>query len=97
MMHNSTIRIVPPLLTFELFPQPGFVIGQRAQIQSITDVSRGSIKRKKMSSAYANSLNALCIPEDEVAPATKQPVVTNHDAIAPSIYHAILSRIIIHS
>uniref|UniRef100_A0A8C4EPG9 Solute carrier family 12 member 7a n=1 Tax=Dicentrarchus labrax TaxID=13489 RepID=A0A8C4EPG9_DICLA len=45
------------MLTFELFPQPGCVIGQRAQIQSITDVSRGSIKRKKSPGAAAPSLN----------------------------------------
>ncbi|XP_022603809.1 solute carrier family 12 member 7-like isoform X2 [Seriola dumerili] len=35
------------------------------EIQSITDVSRGSIKRKKSSRIDAPSLNMLCIPEDE--------------------------------
>lgn len=57
-----------------------FVIGQRLQIQSITDVSRGSIKRKKSSGADAPYFNFPCIPEDEVAAATKQLVVANHDA-----------------
>lgn len=65
--------------------ESGFVIGQRAQIQSITDVSRGSIKRKKTLDD-APSFNAFCIPEEEVAVATKQLVVANHDAL----YHAIL-------
>uniref|UniRef100_UPI0037E98E84 solute carrier family 12 member 7-like isoform X1 n=1 Tax=Semicossyphus pulcher TaxID=241346 RepID=UPI0037E98E84 len=35
------------------------------EIQSITDVSRGSIKRKKVSGAGAPSLNIPCIPEEE--------------------------------
>uniref|UniRef100_A0AAQ4P0I8 Solute carrier family 12 member 7a n=1 Tax=Gasterosteus aculeatus aculeatus TaxID=481459 RepID=A0AAQ4P0I8_GASAC len=35
------------------------------EIQSITDVSRGSVKRKKPSGSP--SLNNLCLPEDEVA------------------------------
>ncbi|XP_051258573.1 solute carrier family 12 member 7 isoform X2 [Dicentrarchus labrax] len=35
------------------------------EIQSITDVSRGSIKRKKSPGAAAPSLNTPCIPEDE--------------------------------
>ncbi|XP_070830482.1 solute carrier family 12 member 7-like isoform X3 [Chaetodon trifascialis] len=39
------------------------------EIQSITDVSRGSIKRKK---SLAASLKNPCIPEEEVASATKQ-------------------------
>lgn len=69
-------------------------LDKRAQIQSITDVSRGSIKRKKSSGADAPCLNTPCIPEDEVAAATKQLVVANHDATGPSIYHAILSDII---
>ncbi|KAM6989504.1 solute carrier family 12 member 7-like isoform 2-T2 [Tautogolabrus adspersus] len=35
------------------------------EIQSITDVSRSSIKRKKSSSLRAPSLNTPCIPEEE--------------------------------
>ncbi|XP_069565901.1 solute carrier family 12 member 7-like isoform X2 [Brachyistius frenatus] len=35
------------------------------EIQSITDVSRGSIKRKKWSGVQAPPLNTQCIPEDE--------------------------------
>ncbi|KAG8013867.1 Solute carrier family 12 member 7 [Nibea albiflora] len=35
------------------------------EIQSITDVSRGSIKRKKKTPDDAPSFNALCIPEEE--------------------------------
>uniref|UniRef100_A0A665WFE3 Solute carrier family 12 member 7-like n=1 Tax=Echeneis naucrates TaxID=173247 RepID=A0A665WFE3_ECHNA len=37
------------------------------EIQSITDVSRGSIKRKKQSAVHAPPLNIMCIPEEEVS------------------------------
>uniref|UniRef100_A0A665WDL5 Solute carrier family 12 member 7-like n=1 Tax=Echeneis naucrates TaxID=173247 RepID=A0A665WDL5_ECHNA len=42
-------------------------------IQSITDVSRGSIKRKKQSAVHAPPLNIMCIPEEET---NNQPVQT---------------------
>lgn len=76
------------LLPFEPSHKPGFAIGP-AQIQSITDVSRGSVKRKKPSGSP--SLNNLCLPEDEVATATERAVVANHVATGPTIHHPILS------
>uniref|UniRef100_A0A7N6C164 Solute carrier family 12 member 7a n=1 Tax=Anabas testudineus TaxID=64144 RepID=A0A7N6C164_ANATE len=40
------------------------------EIQSISDISRSSIKRKKPSGVDARSHNTLCIPKDEVAKQT---------------------------
>uniref|UniRef100_A0A3B4U663 Solute carrier family 12 member 7 n=1 Tax=Seriola dumerili TaxID=41447 RepID=A0A3B4U663_SERDU len=57
------------------------------EIQSITDVSRGSIKRKKSSRIDAPSLNMLCIPEDEVA--TVSMALSLHPLFF-FLHHAIL-------
>lgn len=70
-----------------LLPSTALCVGQWTQIQSITDVSRGSIRRKKMSGADAPS-----IPEDEVAVATKQLMDANHTD--PTIDHVTPTDII---
>lgn len=67
-----------------------WTLGQPVQIQSITDVSRGSIKRKKPSGCDAPSLNTPCVKEDEVATATKQLIVLNHNATGSFVCHAII-------
>lgn len=68
-------------------PSTALCVGQWTQIQSITDVSRGSIRRKKMSGDDAPS-----IPEDEVAVVTKQLMDANHTD--PSIDHVTPTDII---
>uniref|UniRef100_A0A667XJ19 Solute carrier family 12 member 7a n=1 Tax=Myripristis murdjan TaxID=586833 RepID=A0A667XJ19_9TELE len=66
------------------------------EIQSITDESRGSVTRKRsliLEAASSNTLQVprICIPNDEVATATRHPLAVVHDAIAPSIHCCILS------
>lgn len=78
-------------LTFELLQQCCVLNGPWAQIQSITDVSRGSIKRRKWPDVDS-TLNTQSIPEDEVAKlktaCSNHPLIS-HNAL-PHQYNSVI-------